>query len=174
MESKIFTLEFPASGGAGKISIECGQSVAIIGANGSGKTRLGTWIEFESIHKRTVRRISAQKSLTMPDSSTTSSMEESEIELNIGYWDKANSTNISLNPEIWRKSRRWNQNPNTSLLNDFSQLMVYLFTERFEKTNIYFENSNNSQQKVELPETMLGTIQKIWKVVLPHRGIFSE
>lgn len=45
-------------------------SLLLIGANGSGKTRFGTWIEIDSIHlqKHPVHRISAQKSLSMLDS----------------------------------------------------------------------------------------------------------
>ena len=42
-------------------------SLLFIGANGSGKTRLGTWIEIESPQnqKHRTHRISAHKSLSM-------------------------------------------------------------------------------------------------------------
>lgn len=36
-------------------SIETTQSLLLIGANGSGKTRLGTWIEITSPQKQLVR-----------------------------------------------------------------------------------------------------------------------
>ena len=48
--------------------IKTSKSLLFVGANGSGKTRLGTWIEFNSPQKDKVHRISAQKSLSMPDS----------------------------------------------------------------------------------------------------------
>lgn len=55
--------------------IETSQSLLLIGANGSGKTRLGTWIEITSPQKNSVHRISAQKSLALPDSTTPQSIE---------------------------------------------------------------------------------------------------
>lgn len=50
--------------------VETVQSLLLIGANGSGKTRLGTWIEMDSPFKEKVHRLSAQKSLAMPDTTT--------------------------------------------------------------------------------------------------------
>ena len=41
------------------------QSIVLIGANGSGKTRMSIWIE-ENNKDVEVHRISAQKSLNMP------------------------------------------------------------------------------------------------------------
>lgn len=55
-----------ASHPEGTNTIENNGSVVIIGANGAGKTRLGSWIEFSSTHRLKVHRISAQKSLSMP------------------------------------------------------------------------------------------------------------
>jgi len=46
----------------------------IIGANGSGKTRFGVWIEFSSRARDLVHRIAAQKSLSIPDYFSTSSL----------------------------------------------------------------------------------------------------
>ncbi len=46
------------------------QSILLIGANGAGKTRLGTWIEMTSPQCKLVHRLSAQKSLSMPDTTT--------------------------------------------------------------------------------------------------------
>lgn len=170
MESKIFTLELPKSGSAGKTSIQCGQSVVIIGANGSGKTRLGTWIEFQSAYKEVVRRVSAQKSLAMPNSSTTSSLEQSEGELRLGHWDKKHGDSLVVT-ENWKTQQRWGNKPNTFLLNDFDKLMVYLFTERFEITNAHYENSQRSSERVQPPTTKLGIIQEIWESILPHREL---
>ncbi|MBW3637581.1 MAG: hypothetical protein KY445_14135 [Armatimonadetes bacterium] len=115
MELNTFTLELPGSGGTGNVTFQCGQSVVIIGANGSGKTRLGTWIEFQSAQKIRVHRISAQKSLTMPEFSSTSSLEKSEGDLLSGYWEKTHQGNSSV-VESWKTSNRWGQKPNTFLL----------------------------------------------------------
>lgn len=65
--------------------IQTDKSLLFVGANGSGKTRLGTWIEMESPQKDKVHRISAQKSLTMPDSTTPTSLERAQKDLLYGY-----------------------------------------------------------------------------------------
>jgi hypothetical protein len=54
------TLTLPRINGATE-SIETTQSLLFIGANGSGKTRLGTWIEITSPQRQLTHRISAQK-----------------------------------------------------------------------------------------------------------------
>ena len=70
---KSFTLELPEADGSIK-EVTTKNSFLLIGANGSGKTRLGTWIEMESTQKDKVHRISAQKSLAMPDNTTPTSI----------------------------------------------------------------------------------------------------
>lgn len=47
-------------------SIEDKRSIVLIGANGSGKTRMSLWIEEHNADLR-FHRISAQKSLNMPE-----------------------------------------------------------------------------------------------------------
>ncbi len=71
------TIILPKADG-GNESVETPQSLLLIGANGSGKTRLGSWIEINSPQKQLVHRISAQKSLSMPDSTTPQSIEIAE------------------------------------------------------------------------------------------------
>ena len=55
---------------SGQSIVKSQKSLLVVGANGAGKTRLGTWIEFNSPDRDKVHRISAQKSLAMPDSTT--------------------------------------------------------------------------------------------------------
>ena len=74
------TLTLPRINGATE-SIDTTLSLLFIGANGSGKTRLGTWIEITSPQRQLVHRISAQKSLSMPDSTTPVSIEVAEQNL---------------------------------------------------------------------------------------------
>ena len=56
MDSK-FKLTLPNNNG-GTQEIETATSLLFVGANGSGKTRLGTWIEIQSPQKEKVHRIS--------------------------------------------------------------------------------------------------------------------
>lgn len=115
------TLTLPRINGATE-SIETTQSLLFIGANGAGKTRLGTWIEITSPQRQLVHRISAQKSLSMPDSTTPVSIEIAERSLLFGNpdWDHQH------------KIHKWGQKPATMLLSDYEKLMVYLFSDEVE------------------------------------------
>ena len=105
------------------VSVETSQSILFIGANGAGKTRLGTWIEINSPQKELVHRISAQKSLALPDSTTPQSIEQAEKDLLFG------------NPS-WsyqQKINKWGNKPATTFMNDFQKLMIYLFSDETEE-----------------------------------------
>src|SRR6476620_1638648 len=65
-------------------TIETESSVVIVGSNGSGKTRLESWIDRESPQKSLVHRVGAQKSLLIPDFCSTSSIDISENTLLYG------------------------------------------------------------------------------------------
>jgi recombinational DNA repair ATPase RecF len=93
--------------------IESSGVIVFIGANGAGKTRMGSWIEFSMTN---VHRVAAQKSLTMPDAVSTSSVEKAEHTLFSGY----DQTNLDV--QSHKINGRWGQRPNTFLLNDYQQL----------------------------------------------------
>lgn len=147
------------------IDLPINSSLIITGANGSGKTRLGAWIELDSKQANIVRRISAQKSLSMPDFTQTSAIEEAEYGLKYGYTD---ITQVQKNPSLWTISKRWGSKPYTFLLNDFDKLMTYLFTELFQKT------LDHSEGKTQSNESKLYKIKTIWESVLPHRELIIE
>lgn len=159
-------INLPKSGNTNEtVNLPVNSSVVITGANGSGKTRLGAWLELESSQKAIVRRISAQKSLSMPDFSSTSAIEEAKCDLKYGY---ADVKQVKTNPDNWKKSQRWGTKPFTYLLNDYEKLMVYLFTELFQKT---LEHSEGRSKK---NNSILYTIKNIWEAVLPHRELIIE
>ena len=85
--TRINEIHLPPSSGTisvpNPINVENG-SLVITGANGSGKTRLGSWIELNSpLHDR-VHRIAAQKSLTVPRSARTFSLNDALDSLKYG------------------------------------------------------------------------------------------
>ena len=135
------------------------EQLVVVGANGAGKTRFGGWIEENNYEK--VHRISAQKSLSMPSSVSTTSIEIAVEDLLYGmhYEDK------NWLKRHGRKSSRWNHNLNTSLLNDYDKLMVLLHSEEYEKS-VYYKDHGG-----EKPITKLDKIQRIWESVLPHRKL---
>ena len=142
-------------------SIETTQSILFVGANGSGKTRLGTWIEINSPQKQLVHRISAQKSLSLPDSTTPQSIEQAEKDLLFG------------NPK-WgyqHKTSKWKDKPATAFLNDYQKLMVYLFSDETEENAKFKRACKDSEERVEPPTTKIDRVKELWEKILPHREL---
>lgn len=146
----------------GNVEINTTNSLLFLGANGSGKTRLGSWIEFDSPHKDKVHRISAQKSLTMPDSTTPTALDLAETDFLYG-----NPTSGQKNKSIYR----WGNKPAVSFLNDFQKLMVYLFSDHTEESAKYLQAAKATQQRVEPPTTKLDLVKQVWDEILPHREL---
>ncbi|MFH6912957.1 DUF4435 domain-containing protein [Acinetobacter sp. AM3-2] len=159
--SEIRKLILPTADGQ-NLEIEMAQNVLFIGANGAGKTRLGTWIELNSPNSQLVHRISAQKSLRFPDSATPKSIEQAKNSLLFGY----------ENHSYYNKSSRWNSaSPATALLDDFDKLMVYLFSDETEKNAVYKRQSKESNDRVEPPVTDMDLVKQLWEKILPHREL---
>lgn len=142
-------------------SIETSQSVLFIGANGSGKTRLGTWIEIYSAQRELVHRISAQKSLSMPDSTTPISIELAEKNLLFG--------NPGWTHE--HKMNKWSQKPATTLLSDYEKLMAYLFSDETEENAKFKIAVKACTTRVEPPVTRIDRVKEVWEKILPHREL---
>ena len=142
-------------------TIETQQSVLLLGANGSGKTRIGTWIEIQSPQKSLVHRISAQKSLSLPDSTTPESIELAEQKLLYG--------NPGWNYQ--HKMSKWSSKPATTLQDDYQKLMVFLFSDETEENAVFKRKCQTSAERIEPPITKIDKVKKIWETILPHREL---
>ncbi|MGM8930092.1 DUF4435 domain-containing protein [Salinicola halophyticus] len=141
--------------------LETSQSLIFIGANGSGKTRLGTWIEINSPQKNFVHRISAQKSLALPDSTTPQSIEQAENDLLFG----------NPNWSYQNKSSKFKDKPATQPLNDYQKLMVYLFSDETETNAKFKRECKANEARVEPPVTKIDQVKELWEQILPHREL---
>jgi len=164
------TLPKSISSSEDSIDIQNKSSVVVVGANGSGKTRFGSWIDLESPspQKSLVHRIGAQKSLSIPEYFSTSSIDAAEQSLLYGHYQH------NLKPEQiegYKNRYRWQSKPSTHLQSDYDKLLVYLFTEEFEKSTKYRQQSRATGQLETPPETYLDIIKRIWEFVLPHRQL---
>ncbi|MGF7038503.1 DUF4435 domain-containing protein [Mucilaginibacter lappiensis] len=137
------------------------KSLVVIGANGSGKSRFGSDIELRFLDS--THRISAQKSLTMPEQVGTTSLENATSDF--FYGDKKNKKNKNI--------YRWNSKPNSHLLNDYEKLMVLLHTEEYEDS-IKFKEQYHPGQSITNPLTKLDRIKRIWELILPHRKLIKR
>lgn len=146
----------------GNEEVETTNSILFVGANGSGKTRLGSWIEFNSPDAARVHRISAQKSLSMPDTSTPKALDLAETDLLFG-----NEVHGRKNKQAFR----WGDKPAIAFLSDFEKLMVYLFSDHTEESAKYLAASKLSEVRVEPPTTKLDKVRTVWERILPHRKL---
>jgi len=115
----------------------------------------------ESPDSARVFRISAQKSLSMPDSTTPVSIELAERNLLFG----------NPNDEANKRHYRWQSKPATSFLNDYEKLMVFLFSDETEENAKYKVAQRNSETKIEPPLTRLDKVKRTWELILPHREL---
>lgn len=137
-------------------SIETNQSVIVIGANGSGKTRLGAWIINNATNRNLVHRISAQKSLSFPDTTTIKSIVNAENDLLNGH---------ESHDSFFRRA-----NP-ISASNDFDKLLVYLFSEETEENAKFKQTCKINASRIEPPKTKIDLLKELWEEILPHREL---
>lgn len=130
----MFSFDVPTPSGSQNISLAPGSSVIIVGANGSGKSRLAA--EIETNHSLNAHRISAHRMLVLdtdvPKVSEELALEALQLGNNISRQnfgvkiDFKDKNNKQLS--VFRKGNRW-KNKINSPLNDFSSLLQALFAE---------------------------------------------
>lgn len=167
------TIILPQSGNADeKIEHEC-QSMVLVGANGSGKTRLGIWIENEHPH---AHRIGAQRSLVFTEQITPRSTKVAKTFLLYGSYNERPDLDEEFVIERAREQKlnsRWGRRPESHLLNDFDHvlsLLVALYQRRNEQfTEDYKANKISSGEDV--PKSALDQTLAVWHKVMPHRKL---
>jgi ABC-type dipeptide/oligopeptide/nickel transport system ATPase component len=136
-------------------------SIVVVGANGSGKTRLGVW--FENSNPERTHRTSAQKSLQFPESIRPMDVDLAHHILRVG--DQHGTTADR------RRQVRWDSSPETALLNDYGNLVAYLFSDHADQQNKYAEMMADRKAYHKPPETKLQVVKRIWESVLPTREL---
>lgn len=160
-----FSIEFPnRTGVGGPEKIDSSGHVVLIGANGSGKTRLGIWIEQHYQNRYTVHRISAHKALTIPEFAQLKNLEQAENDLIYGRSDQYAADNNKVHS-------RWGGTPATHLLSDYDKLLSLLFAKSSERDRKHAANTKQSQTYIPVADAPIDTIVKIWGDIMPHREI---
>lgn len=153
------SITLPRRGG-GNQTITAPRNLLFVGANGSGKTRLGAWLDMHSPDQVRVFRISAQKSLAMPDTTTPMSIDIAEQDLVFGHTEAQSN-----------KAHRWQLKPATFPLNDFAKLMVFLFSDETEENAKFKAAQRQSASKLDPPLTRMDKVKQTWERILPHREL---
>ncbi|HDR0611847.1 TPA: AAA family ATPase [Pasteurella multocida] len=138
-----------------EIELKSGSSIIIIGANGTGKTKLAAYIE-EFLEER-AHRISAHRALNLNPSVVK--IPESKAKKILKYGQEwANNSNE-------RKVARWENQSTIKLLDDFDILLQYLFAEQ---NNIALQEHKG---KIDKTQTKFDILKKACEELLPHRKL---
>lgn len=136
--------------------------LVVIGANGSGKSRFGAWLDTQDIKLH--HRVSAHRSLVFPERVQPMDMGEAEARLFTGSTEKNN-------PAHHRQHNRWQNRPATALLDDYDPLLTFLVSESFTVSDRYRVAMKASDAYAAPPSTRIDSIKQIWEAVLPSREL---
>ncbi len=160
------SLYLPTPDGTGnKVEIKHNGSVVIVGANGSGKSRLGAWIEKTAQNNDVVHRISAQRALVLPEYAIVKSLEQSLNDLIWGNEDPQYANNQN------KFGHRWQGKPETFPLNDYGKVLSNLFARSAERDRKHTEETRLSQAYIPVVDSPIDVLVKLWEEILPHRNI---
>ena len=146
------------------------NSLIIIGANGSGKSKLGAWIEQQDMEN--VHRIGAQRSLNFGDFIQLKSREQAENTLLYGI-DEIENNNYSYREKRGRWG--WRQNFTTQLLDDYEDVLSLMIANKNQTHDKYIkeckEKEKNKQEYDKVPDTVIDKLIRIWNNIFPQREI---
>jgi len=150
---------------AKEYSIE-NNSLVIVGANGSGKSRLGAWIEKNDNER--VHRISAQRSLIFEDYIPLKSYKQAE---NLLWYGIDNEQHISQD-----KGHRWNWGKHTTtMVTDYNTVLSALIAKQNLQNERYLEECRQRDREGKphdpVPHTVVDILYDIWNSIYPHRRI---
>ncbi len=147
------------------------QSIVIIGANGSGKSRLGIKIEEASANSH---RIGAQRSLVFAEEIAVRSANVAESFVQFGAYTAEPSWSEDQrhqNAIQNRRSSRWGSRPESHLLNDFDHVLSLLVAYEYAQNAEFKKQFKGGTNPKEYPTSHLDRVQRVWNLVMPHRQI---
>lgn len=144
-----------------EIRIEAGSSVVFVGANGTGKTRLATYIE-EQLGIN-AHRISAHRALTLNPTVPKISEANALLGLRVGY----SGENAAIHH---RAGSRWGGKNSVHMLNDFDFLIQALFAEQSNRALTTHKKVRSGDNSSADP-TKFEILTEIWEQLLPHRKL---
>ena len=144
-----------------ELTLETGKTTIIIGANGSGKTRLAVYLEEQLGEK--AHRIAAHRALNL--NPNVDKIPETKARQYLTYGNSWYGISIS-----YRKDYRWGNKAPTSLLNDFDRLLQYLFAQQ---NNLAVENhqKRNRGEEITNSKAKLDILQEVWERLLPLKKL---
>lgn len=144
------------------------QSLVIIGANGSGKSKFGAWVEKQQHSK--IHRIGAQRALSIGEYIQQRSYEQATNLLMNGS-DKHSNNHDSR----WGNWDGIQFGYTTSMLNDFDFALSALLALRTTEQERYIieckDREKENLQHEAVPEMADEKLLRIWKKIFPQREV---
>jgi hypothetical protein len=154
----------PSKPGSSNVTWRDIRSIVVVGANGTGKSQLGCWIESNA--RPSGHRITAQRALTIPGVVRPRPFDQAEAELLYGHFDaKLTREGLAAN----KFGYRWGEEPATQLLDDFDALLATLFADERKRNGEYTRSARTSLPTAVPPPSKLDVLQEIWASVMPQR-----
>lgn len=152
---------------SGFIEVVSTSGFVIVGANGSGKSRLGAWIErHQYVAEEQVLRISAQRSLKIPDSVVVKHFEAAYRKV----WSGTEEPQSILDARYYK----W-RGGTPALVDDYESVLSAVFARLGEEQESYVQACKAAVQLRDeqpvVPRMISDSIVEIWDSVFPHRRI---
>lgn len=169
--AKNYNYKLPTINGGFKEYTTNNNSIIIIGANGSGKSKLGAWIEEEDPLE--VHRIGAQRNLNFEENIPLSNYNYAKNRIFFGTDNEYDIQNKD-------KGSRWDYGKayTTKLLNDYDIVLAALIALYNNETSNYFNDckiaEKNNYTKPNTPFTVLDKLINIWNSIFPQRTLIFE
>jgi len=147
---------------AGPSDIQHTGVVVFVGANGTGKSRLGAWLEKEYRPPKKsaigITRIAAQRTLTFPAEVPRVTALQADRELHQGGPNQNSGTRMQGDPVL-------------SQMNDYDALMRSLFAHYAASQSAYYKAAKAVAPKAAPSEDILDQLTRVWQKILPHRPL---
>ncbi|MDU1591968.1 MAG: DUF4435 domain-containing protein [Streptococcus anginosus] len=166
-----YNYKLPTINGGFKKYTTNNNSIIIIGANGSGKSKLGAWIEDQD--SDIVHRIGAQRNLNFKPNLPLSNYDDAKNKIIYGTDDE---------DAVKRRDKgfRWNwgKSKTTKLIDDFDDVLAALIAMYHNETSEYLKNCKNAEKnnlvKPKTPLTVKDKLMEIWNSIFPQRNLLFE
>lgn len=153
-----------------RMSVECNSdcnSVIIIGGNGSGKSKLGDWIERQDYSL--THRIAAQRSLEFNPNADLMAYDKAENIVISGYHQKRDDRNHKWD---------WNRRNTTRLINDFDPSLAAIIAKKNDQLDEFNEKCKKAEKdgldRPASPWTQIDELLDIWERIFPQRKLLFK
>ena len=147
------------------------SAVIFVGANGSGKSRLGAWIEQNDTAQ--VHRIGAQRGLNFSKLIPLTNYEASEDMVVYGNADRPQRSS-----KIYKYGRLDEDEFVTHQFNDFDHVLSALIAKTTNEEHAFTEQCKEAQGKNEqypqVPRTEIDKLKSIWQDIFPQRKLIYK